>query len=105
VAVNVDCTGNDVSFVVRPWHLELDEGDEVTWQLANATQTIEIRKRQSAWPFNANKFTGTQADPPTARAMKPGQRGKSFRYSIAVTCQGAEGARTVELDPDMYIKR
>ena len=105
VAVNVQCTGADVVFSVRPWHLELAEGDEVVWQLADATQTIEIRKRQSAWPFDDNKYTGTTASPPTGKAMKGGQKGKSFRYSIVVNCQGGEGARRVELDPDLYIKR
>ncbi len=105
VAVDVRCTGLDVSFSVSPWHLELDEGDEVVWRLADASQTIEIRKRQSAWPFSDNRYSGTQADPPTGRAMKGGQRGRTFRYLVAVTCQGGEGARTVELDPDMYIKR
>jgi hypothetical protein len=105
VAVDVRCTGPDVVFSVSPWHLELAEGDEVTWRLADPAQTIEIRKRQSAWPFDRNRFSGTQADPPVGEAMKGGQRGKTFRYAIVVTCQGGEGARTVELDPDMYIKR
>ena len=105
VAVDVRCTGPNVVFSVSPWHLELAAGDEVVWQLADATQNIEIRKRQSAWPFDDNKYTGTQADPPTGKAMKGGQNGKSFRYSIVVNCQGGEGARRVELDPDLYIKR
>lgn len=105
VAVSVQCAAADVVFSVRPWRLELAEGDEVVWQLADATQTIEIRKRQSSWPFDDNKYTGTQADPATAKTMKGGQKGKTFRYSIAVNCQGGEGPRRVELDPDMYIKR
>lgn len=105
VAVDVKCTGPNVVFSVSPWRLELAEGDAVVWQLTDPAQTIEIRKRQSAWPFNSNRFTGTQADPPTGQAMKGGQRGKSFRYFIAVGCQGSEGPRRVELDPDMYIKR
>jgi hypothetical protein len=104
VAVDVQCTGADVVFSVSPWHLELTEGDEVVWQLADATQTMEIVKRQSGWPFNDNRFRGNRTDPPTSRGMKGGQKGRTFRYAIAVTCQGSEGARRVELDPDMYIK-
>jgi hypothetical protein len=105
VRVNVDCSGPNVVFSVSPWRLELASGDEVVWQLADASQTIEIRKRQSGWPFDNNKYTGSQADPPTGKAMKGGQNGKTFRYAIAVNCQGGEGARRVELDPDLYIRR
>jgi hypothetical protein len=94
-----------VVFSVTPWRLELASGDEVTWQLADASQTMEIRKRQSAWPFNVNKFNGNQADPPSSRGMKAGQQGKTFRYLISVACQGGEGPRRVELDPDLYIRR
>jgi hypothetical protein len=105
VAVEVTCTGADVDFKVRPWYLELNQGDQVDWLLADPQQSIEIRKASSAWPFQSNKFNGNRADPPTSRAMKGGQGGKHFRYAIAVTCQGPEGPRTVVLDPDMYIKR
>lgn len=104
VAVDVRCTGEEVAITINPWSSALDEGDEIVWRLADANQTIDIRKKQSAWPFDNNKFNGNRADPPHGRGMKGGQKGKTFRYEIKVTCQAGGGPREVIIDPDMYIK-
>jgi len=69
-----------------------------------AGQTIEVKKKQSAWPFSDNKFTGNRGDPPRGRGMKGGQKGKRFHYGIVVTCQGPSGPREVIIDPDMYVR-
>jgi len=105
VTIQVSCVDEQVSFTVSPWRLELNEGEGAVWTLADATQTIEIQKKQRAWPFSDNKLAGSRADPPHGRAMKGGQKGKSFRYAIAVTCEGSAGAREIVIDPEMYVRR
>ena len=108
VTVAVTCSGNDVTFAVSPWYLELSEGDEVSWQLTQG-QTITIEPERglfgARWPFQDNKYAGGPGDNPTASRMKGGQAGKSYRYVIAVTCTVGDSTRTVKLDPDVYIKR
>ena len=104
VTVDVRCTGEEVVATVNPWSRSLDEGDAVVWLLVDPSQTIEIKKKQSAWPFSDNKFTGNRGDPPRGRGMKGGQKGKRFHYGIVVTCQGPSGPREVIIDPDMYVR-
>lgn len=102
VTVNAQCQGAGVTVSITPWEARITPNDSVTWTLtgdADAISITPINRGGNPWPFRGNP-SGNRANP--ARSGPPNNRNArgAFPYQISLTC----GARTVIIDPEVYIE-
>lgn len=105
VTVDARCAGpRNTEVTVRPWNLQVSQGDDVQWAISNAANTSEITiTPKAAWPFATNRPQGTKATPAGSSGMRPGSLGK-YSYTIRLICQaGGSPPDTVVIDPDVIV--
>jgi len=105
IAVDARCAGaRSTAVTVRPWNLQVAQGDDVQWQINASANTDEITiTPKAAWPFDNNRAQGTKATPASASRMRPAARGR-YSYSIRLVCQaGNSPPDTVVIDPDVIV--
>jgi len=103
VVVNATCPNNangPLNFTVNPWLLELNQDDNVRWNLSTNSNKNEIvidAKADSGWPFQKRQHRGNgKAD---ADDMNSNAQG-DYTYTITIYC----GNDKVVIDPRVRVQ-
>jgi hypothetical protein len=104
VTVEDSIHGGPPTWKVDPYHLEIAQGDEVTWDVVWAKCTskpgphIKVHPKTGLWPFDPQPGGVNQTKSGT---MKPNMEGASSKYDIRVHCPGM--GKPIVIDPDMDV--
>ena len=108
VTVTAQCVNGEVRHSINPWRLEIDQGDEVEWNIPEGAQVDSIAidpKESGRWPFSANQRKGHRGQPARSGDMRPNQAGQTYQYNVEVWCTDNRGDALHEvIDPDIIIR-
>lgn len=100
---------SDLSVVVVPTRIVVQQGEEVTWELESRLPEndpcardrdprFRVSPKQPDWPFRSHPHRGDRRTPADSGRMSENAAG-SYKYGVTVTCPG----EVVEVDPDMDV--
>ena len=100
INVNVSCdTAVGMGVRVRPWRVNTNRGDTLTWNLTPASDSMPttLSPVDSIWPFDGASYTwyrGSQSVPVKASAAAD-----TYRYRLTIVCP----TDTIVIDPEIIV--